>query len=64
MVDDVARHGLTSPCDWYAGMAPPSINGDMAGASLRCFDGTSPTIEQPALDENVMAVPAGQGGPG
>jgi AraC-like DNA-binding protein len=59
MVNDVTRHGLTSPCEWYAGMAPPTINGHMAEASLRCFDGTSPTIEQPALDENVIAVHLG-----
>jgi AraC family transcriptional regulator len=59
MMDDVARHGLTSPCDWYAGMASPTIVGHLAGATLRCFDGTSPTIEQPALDENVIAVHLG-----
>jgi AraC family transcriptional regulator len=40
-------------------MAPPTITGHLADASLRCFDGTSPTIEQPALDENVIAVHLG-----
>jgi AraC family transcriptional regulator len=50
---------LESPCDWYARMAPPTVSGRLAGASMRCFVGTSPTIEQPPLDENVVAIHLG-----
>jgi AraC family transcriptional regulator len=60
MLDDVAMNGLASPCGWYARMAPPTVSGHMAGASLRCFEGTSPTIEQPALNENVIAIHLGE----
>jgi AraC family transcriptional regulator len=59
MINANAMNGLESPCDWYARMAPPTVSGDLAGASLRCFVGTSPTIEQPALDENVIAIHLG-----
>ena len=58
-VDDIGKNGLESPCRWYARMAPPTVSGHLTGASLRCFAGTSATIEQPALDENVVAVHLG-----
>ena len=35
------------------------MTGHLAGATLRCFDGTEPTIEQPALDENVVSIHLG-----
>ena len=50
---------LESPARWYARMPPPAVTGRLAGATLRCFDGTSPTIEQPALDENVLSIHLG-----
>ena len=50
---------LESPARWYARMPPPAVTGHLAGATLRCFDGTSPTMEQPALDENVLCVHLG-----
>ncbi len=53
------RQGLASSNGWYATMAPPTVSGHMAGASLRCFDGTSSTIAQPALDENIIAIHMG-----
>ena len=51
--------GAIAPCDWYASLAPPTVSGHMPDASLRCFEGTSPTIEQPALSENVVAIHLG-----
>jgi AraC family transcriptional regulator len=60
MLDEAARNGLASPCDWYARMEPPTVSGHMAGASLRCFEGTSPTIEQPALNKNIIAIHLGE----
>jgi AraC family transcriptional regulator len=59
MLSDAAINGLESPCDWYARMAPPTISDQLNGASLRCFVGTSPTIEQPPLNENVIAIHMG-----
>lgn len=50
---------LESPARWYARMPPPGVIGWLAGATLRCFDGTSPTIEQPALNENVVSIHLG-----
>lgn len=44
---------------WYARLSQPKIAGELTGAFLRCFDGTSPTIEQPALDENIVAIHLG-----
>ena len=37
-------------------MPRPAVSGELTGAVLRCFDGTSPTIVQPALDENIVAI--------
>ena len=37
-------------------MPRPAAIGDLSGGTLRCFDGTSPTIEQPTLDENIVAI--------
>jgi AraC family transcriptional regulator len=59
MIYDAAINGLESPCDWYARMPPPTVSCHLAGASLRCFVGTSPTIEQPALDQNIIAIHLG-----
>lgn len=56
---DAAQKALASPRDWYARMSPPAVSGHMNGASLRCFEGTSATLEQPALDENVIAIHLG-----
>ncbi len=44
---------------WYAGLSRPKVEGELTGAILRCFDGTAPTIEQPALDENIVAIHLG-----
>ena len=51
--------GLVSPRQWYESMPSPHVTGRFDGATLRCFDGTSPTIEQPALDENVVVIHLG-----
>jgi AraC family transcriptional regulator len=51
--------GLVSPSQWYESMPPPHVTGRFESATLRCFDGTSPTVEQPALDENVVAIHLG-----
>jgi AraC family transcriptional regulator len=59
MINDSGINGLESPGDWYARMAPPIVSGHLPGASLRCFAGTNPTMEQPALDENVIAIHLG-----
>jgi AraC-like DNA-binding protein len=59
MSDDAVENGLVSPGDWYARMSPPVVSGHMDGASLRCFEETSATMEQPALDENVIAIHLG-----
>jgi AraC family transcriptional regulator len=45
-----------SPIRWYEHMQSQQVSDRFDGATLRCFDGTSPTIEQPALDENVVAI--------
>ena len=37
-------------------MPRPAVSGEATGAVLRCFDGTSSTIVQPALDENIVAI--------
>lgn len=50
---------VESPARWYARLARPKVSGALTGAILRCFDGTSPTIEQPALDENIVAIHLG-----
>ncbi len=51
--------GSQSPARWYAHMPHPAVTGSLSGATLRCFDGTDPVIEQPALDENVVAIHLG-----
>ncbi len=51
--------GSQSPARWYAHMPHPAVTGRLSGATLRCFDGTDPVIEQPALDENVVAIHLG-----
>ena len=50
---------VESPARWYERMPRPKARGELTGAILRCFDGTSPTIEQPALDENIIAIHLG-----
>ena len=45
-----------SPARWYERMPRPAVSGELTGAALRCFDGTSPTIVQPALDENIVVI--------
>ncbi len=50
---------VESPAQWYERMPRPTISGELTGAILRYFDGTSPTIEQPALDENIVAIHLG-----
>ena len=52
-----SRQGATSL--WYAHMPRPVVTDHLAGGTLRCFEGTSPTIEQPALDENVVSIHLG-----
>ncbi len=47
---------VESPARWYERMPRPTVSGELTGAVLRCFDGTSPTIVQPALDENIIAI--------
>ena len=47
---------VESPARWYERLSRPKASGELTGAILRCFDGTSPTIEQPALDENIIAI--------
>ena len=51
--------GSVSPIRWYERMPSPHVSDRFDGAALRCFDGTSPTIEQPALTENVVAMHLG-----
>ena len=51
--------GSQSPARWYAHMPHPAVTGRLTCATLRCFDGTDPAIEQPALDENVVAIHLG-----
>ena len=34
----------------------PTVSGELTGAVLRCFDGTSPTLVQPSWDENIVAI--------
>ncbi len=48
-----------SPARWYARLSRPKVKGELSGGILRCFDGTDPTIEQPALDENIVAIHLG-----
>lgn len=50
---------VETPARWYAQLSRPKASGELTGANLRCFDGTSPTIEQPALDENIVAMHLG-----
>ena len=50
---------VESPARWYARLSRPKVEGELTGAILRCFDGTNPTIEQPALDENIVAIHLG-----
>ena len=50
---------VESPARWYARLSRPKVEGELTGAILRCFDGTDPTIEQPALDENIVAIHLG-----
>ena len=58
--DKAARAAApVSPASWYADMPSPHATDRLEGATLRCFDGTGPTIEQPALDENVVAIHLG-----
>ena len=51
--------GAVSPTHWYERLPTPCITGRFDGATLRRFGGTSPTIEQPALDENVVVIHLG-----
>jgi AraC family transcriptional regulator len=51
--------GSVSPIRWYEGLPSPHVTHQFDGATLRCFDGTGPTIEQPALNENVVAIHLG-----
>jgi AraC family transcriptional regulator len=51
--------GVVSPMRWYEQLPTPCVTGRFDGATLRRFDGTSPTIEQPALDENVVVIHLG-----
>jgi AraC family transcriptional regulator len=51
--------GVVSPIRWYERLPTPCVTGQFDGATLRRFDGTSPTIEQPALDENVVVIHLG-----
>jgi AraC family transcriptional regulator len=51
--------GSMSPIHWYERMPSPHMVDWFDGATLRCFDGTGPTIDQPALDENVVAIHLG-----
>ena len=44
---------------WYAHMPQPAVTGHLRGGTLRSFDGTAATIEQPALDENVVSIHLG-----
>lgn len=62
--DDVATDAanpmeLVSPDLWYSRMPAPDVIGCFDGATFRHFDGTSRSIEQPALDENVVAIHLG-----
>lgn len=50
---------VESPARWYARLSRPKVEGELTGAILRCFDGTDPTIMQPALDENIVAIHLG-----
>ena len=50
---------VESPSRWYARLSRPKMEGELTGAILRCFDGTDPTIVQPALDENIVAIHLG-----
>ncbi len=50
---------VESPSRWYARLSRPKVEGELTGAILRCFDGTDPTIVQPALDENIVAIHLG-----
>ncbi len=51
------RRARPSPrLDGTSACPRPAVSGELAGAALRCFDGTSPTIVQPALDENIVAI--------
>jgi AraC family transcriptional regulator len=54
-----AETKVESPARWYARLSRPQVKGELTGAILRCFDGTDPTIEQPALDENIVAIHLG-----
>ncbi len=54
-----AEEKVESPARWYARLSRPKVKGELTGAILRCFDGTDPTIEQPALDENIVAIHLG-----
>ena len=56
---DAVTSDLESPSSWYARMPPPTVSGCLTGATLRCFGGTDPTIEQPALDEDVVSIHLG-----
>ncbi len=53
------RNGQGVTSRWYAHMPQPVVTDHLAGGTLRCFDGTAPTIEQPALDENVVSIHLG-----
>ena len=50
---------LESPAQWYQRLSRPKASGELSGAILRCFDGIGPTIEQPALNENIIAIHLG-----
>ena len=50
---------LESSARWYQRLSRPKASGELSGAILRCFDGIGPTIEQPALNENIIAIHLG-----
>jgi hypothetical protein len=50
---------VEAPARWYARLSRPKLTGELTGAILRCFDGTDPTIVQPTLDENIVAIHLG-----
>ena len=57
--DDRGEEHVESPARWYERLSRPKVKGKLTGAILRCFDGTDPTIVQPALDENIIAIHLG-----
>jgi AraC family transcriptional regulator len=51
--------GAVQSARWYDVLPSPRSTSRLEGAMLRCFDGTAPTVEQPALTENVVAIHLG-----